>query len=106
MFETLMEKLAEQAPATAAVIIIVILFIRAMEQQRTVFNAMMVERDRLFDAALQRRDELFQVMMHEVTSSLNSLDDNIHDLDSNARHAMNMKPKTKKNNRRRNAHAE
>lgn len=93
MLEKLMTEIVQQAPAIAAVIIIVVYFIRAMQEQRTVFNAMMAERDRLFDAALQRRDELFQKSMEVVTFSLNNVENTMIQLDNDARNNMGLKPR-------------
>ena len=93
MFETLMNELITQAPYLAAVIIIVVYFIRAMNDQRTVFNTMMNERDRLFDESLKRRDELFQKTMQGITASINSMENSIIVLDSDARHAMEIRKK-------------
>jgi len=91
MLEQIMTELIQQAPYLAAVIIIVVYFIRAMQEQRTVFNAMMAERDRLFDEALRRRDELFQKTMEGLTVSINNVENTMIQLDSDARHSMEMK---------------
>lgn len=91
MLEKLMTELIQQAPAIAAVIIIVAYFIKAMQEQRAVFNAMMTERDRLFDEALRRRDEIFQRTMEVLSQSINSVENTMIELDSDARHNMGMK---------------
>lgn len=102
MLTTVMDKLAEQAPAATAVIVIVVLFIRTMQEQRTTFNQMMTERDRLFFEALQQRDELFQQSMLNVAERLNGVEDNVLRLDVDARHAMQLKPPKIKKKRVRN----
>jgi len=93
MLDDIMQELVRNSPYLAAVIIVVVYFIRAMENQRAVFNSMMTERDRLFDESLKRRDEIFQASMERLASSINGMENTMIQLDSDARNTMGLKNK-------------
>lgn len=94
--DKIMNDLISQAPNLAAVIILVVYFIRAMETQRNTFHASMKERDLLFDESLKRRDEVFQETIKSLAKALNGVQNTMVKLDSDARNRMNIRTQPKR----------